>query len=78
LDHQKTDPSAKPRYCRIGPYIISIDLIHGVMAVLAEDQDSPFHIIITYADKTSICLECPSKEEKDIAMDKIAVELSAV
>lgn len=67
-----------PKYCKIGPYIVSLDYIHGVMSVKTENKDFPFQIYITYTDKSSVCLECPNKEEKDKAMERIASELGAV
>jgi len=67
----------KPKYLRSGPYIISLDYVHGVMACASENPDCEFQIFITYTDKSSVGIECPTKEVKDDLMDKISEILEA-
>lgn len=65
------------RYLRIGPYILSLDYIHGVMQTKTDNKEFPYQIFITYTDKTSVVLEIPNKEKCDSACDKIAEALGA-
>lgn len=65
------------RYLRIGPYIVSLDHIHGVMEARTSNEDFPYQIYITYMDKTSVVLDMPNKEDCDSACDKIADALCA-
>ncbi len=74
---QQVQEMPKPRFTRIGPYIVSLDYVHGVMSTKTSDKSFPFQIYVTYTDKTSIVLDMPNKEESDKACDKIAAYLGA-
>lgn len=73
----KYESSPKPRYLRIGPYIVSMEFIHGVMKVQSQDKEFPYQIYVTYTDKSTVALQMPNKEECEKACDKIAEELGA-
>lgn len=72
----------KPKYTRVGTYIITVDQIHGVMMSKADSKDFPYQVFITYLDKEkgqyTIALEMPSKEAAEKACDKIAEQLGAI
>lgn len=67
-----------PRFLRTGPYIISLDFIHGVLATMTDSEDAPFQIFITYTDGKSIGIECKDLETKNLIMDKISEALGAI
>lgn len=75
---QKITTPCIPRYIRIGPYIVSLEYLHGVMYTKTESKESPFQIYLTYTDKTTVALNISSKEECDKACDKIAECLGAI
>lgn len=74
---QQIPEMPKPRFTRIGPYIISLDYVHGVMSCKTGNKEFPFQVYVTYTDKTSVALDMPNKEECDQACDKIANYLGA-
>ena len=80
MDFQKTveDYIPRPKYIRVGPFIATIDNVHGVVAVKASHKEFPYQICITYNDTRCVVLDCTSKEEKDEALNKIASELQAI
>lgn len=65
------------KYLRLGPYIVCLENVHGVMNLKTNSQDLPYQIYITYADKTSVVLDMPNLDECDRACDKIAEVLGA-
>lgn len=75
---QKITKPCIPRYIRIGPYIVNLDQVHGVMHTKTENKEFPFQIYLTYSDKTTVVLDISSKEECDKACDKIAECLGAI
>ena len=71
MDHQT-------KYARVGNYIISLDYIHGIMSAKTDVKETPYHIYITYTDKTTCVLECVNLEDKNAVMDRLAQELKAI
>lgn len=70
--------TSTPRYKRIGPYIISLDYIHGVMQAKTDNKDVPYQVIITYTDKACVCLDMPSFGACEEAFLTIASALNAL
>lgn len=72
----------KPKYARVGTYIITLDQIHGVMVSKADSKEFPYQVFITYMDKEkgqyTVALEMADKEAADQASDKIAQQLGAI
>ena len=77
----KEEPQ-RPKYARVGSYIVTMDKIHGVMISKAESKEYPYQVFVTYLDSEkgqySVVLEMASKEDATKACDKIAEQLGAL